>query len=390
MSRFTRAHGATLGLLVPALMALGMSADTSYRYMGLALHITAPIERAALCGVAEAAIIALTLYAWATSTRTAAYLAYAAVLIQAVPAFRVSGDSGGLIRVALGPVLLALLLHLLLGLELRMTGARSDSLMSQAARELRERLTARLGIGARGADSAAIARSRAADRAVRLAGAANLSPRSTRRSERRNKALAQALDAARHGLDGDAADAAEAAIVARVVRLKSAAHLADIAVRHDWNAVLYADMQSSALPAPNGALARLGEARRRALWGIRPVIPPRPDADPAVETTHGPAEEHAAQDVYGYEANEHQDQEHEGSADPVSYAAMLLAHEPPHWAGMTVRQAVARADELIPEVKPAVLAQALALVGVETTAGSIRSTRSALRNAKRKEPLTQG
>jgi hypothetical protein len=199
-----------------------MSADTSYRFMGAALQIVDPHERAALCGVAEAAIVALTVYAWATRTKGPAYLAYALVLAQAVPAFAISGSIGGPVRVIFGPVLLAVLLHLLLGLELRMSGAKSDGLLAKALRELRERLVAFLGIGRRGADSAAIARSRAADRAVELA-------------DRLAGRLAEQIDAARHGLDADEAAQAEAAIVARVVRRKSAASLAGIGVRHDWS-----------------------------------------------------------------------------------------------------------------------------------------------------------
>lgn len=276
MPQITRARAATAGLMVPAVLALGMSADTSYRFLGTALAITGHVERAALCGVAEAAIVALTIYAWATRTKGPAYLAYAAVLVQAVPAFRVSGASGGIIRVVLGPVLLAVLLHLLLGLELRMSGQRSDSIVSAALREMRERLTARLGIGRRGADSAAIARSRAADKAVDLADAVAKSRAGSRAYRRRTAALANAIDAARLGLDGQDAAEAEAAIVARVVRRKSVASLAGIETRHDWTAALYRQMQEAELPQPEGTMDRLKEARRRMLWGISPAMPPRP------------------------------------------------------------------------------------------------------------------
>jgi hypothetical protein len=212
-----------------------MSADTSYRFMGAALQIVDPHERAALCGVAEAAIVALTVYAWATRTKGPAYLAYALVLAQAVPAFAISGSIGGPVRVIFGPVLLAVLLHLLLGLELRMSGAKSDGLLAKALRELRERLVAFLGIGRRGADSAAIARSRAADRAVELADRVAAVEPGKRRHTRLAGRLAEQIDAARHGLDADEAAQAEAAIVARVVRRKSAASLAGIGVRHDWS-----------------------------------------------------------------------------------------------------------------------------------------------------------
>ena len=239
MPNITRAKAATLGLLAPAALALGMSADTSYRFLGTALAITDHTERALLCGVAEAAIVALTIYAWATRTKGPAYLAYAAVLVQSVPAFGVSGATGGPIRVILGPVLLAVMLHLLLGLELRMSGARSDSLAAAALRELRERVTASLGIGRRGADSAAIARSRAADRAVDLADQV-ADAKGKRARSRRAAKLAAAIDAARHGLESTEADAAEAVIVSRVVRRKSVAGLATIATRHDWTATLSA------------------------------------------------------------------------------------------------------------------------------------------------------
>ncbi|WP_217552030.1 hypothetical protein [Streptomyces sp. GbtcB6] len=230
----TRKLAATLGLLVPAVMALGMSADTSYRFLGTVLRITAPAERGALCGTAEAAVIALALYAWAAGARSAAWLAYGVVLVQAVPAFEISGGMGGAVRTALGPVLLAVLLHLLLGLELRLSGTYRSGLVGDALREVRERLTAYLGIGRRGADSAAIARSRAADRAVVLADRVAGTKTGTRRYARRTAALADAVDRARHGLNPKDSRAAESAIVARVVRRKSAGDLAVIDVRHDW------------------------------------------------------------------------------------------------------------------------------------------------------------
>ncbi|MFG3072154.1 hypothetical protein [[Kitasatospora] papulosa] len=235
---FNRTRAATLGLLAPATLALSMSADTSYRFLGTALQITDPWERGLLCGVAEAAIVALTVYAWATRTKGPAYLAYAAVLVQAVPAFQVSGGVGGPVRVVLGPVLLAVMLHLLLGLELRMSGDQTDGIIGAALRELRERVTAFLGIGRRGADSAAIARSRAADRAVNLADSVAVAKPGTRKHNRRAAQLAAAIDGARHGLNRAEADAAEAAIVARVVRRKSVAGLATITARHDWTATL--------------------------------------------------------------------------------------------------------------------------------------------------------
>jgi hypothetical protein len=222
-----------------------MSADTSYRFMDTALQISDETERMILCGVAESAIVALTVYAWATRTKGPAYLAYLLVLAQGVPAFAISGSIGGPVRFIFGSVLLAVLLHLLLGLELRMSGAKSDGLLAKALRELKERLTASLGIGRRGDDSAAIARSRAADRAVALADRV-AAARTEWGRNRLSARLAEQIDAARHGLTPEQAERAEAAIVARVVRRKSAASLARINARHDWSLSL---VPAPAVPA---------------------------------------------------------------------------------------------------------------------------------------------
>jgi hypothetical protein len=110
-------------------------------------------------------------------------------------------------------------------------------LMGAVLREARERLTAYFGIGRRGADSAAIARSRAADRAVVLADRVAATKTGTYRHTRRTAALADAIDRARHGLDASGAKAAETDIASRVVRRKSVADLAVIDVRHDWTEV---------------------------------------------------------------------------------------------------------------------------------------------------------
>ena len=239
-----RAQIVTVGLLVPAAMALGLSASTSYRFTGLRLGITDFAERMALCATVEAAIIALTLHAWGAKSKASAWLAYGLVAVQSIPAFEVSGGAGGIFRIAAGPVLLAVLLHKLLGLEMKLSGTESTGLFASAGREIRERITARLGIGRRGADSAEIARSRAADRAVALGSGRKLSRFAAVR-------LAKAIDAAQHGLNEADAAAAEAAIVARIVRRKSVADLHALDVRHVWSATI-ADTDTDT-DADNGA-----------------------------------------------------------------------------------------------------------------------------------------
>lgn len=248
---------ATGGLAVPALIALGVSTYTSYLYFGERLGITG-WERIPLCAGGEAGILALSIYSWATGRRGPALMAYGLVLVQGIPAFSLSGEPGGLVRIALGPVMLAVLLHLLLGLEVRMSGARRDGLLSAALREVRERLTAYLGIGRRGADSAAIARSRAADRAVKYATRAE--PRTARGRARRTARVAHAVDAALHGLDDAQRAEAERVIVARIDRHNSVTALWSEAAPYQWRATTrddahgaehdaHEDAQTEAAPA---------------------------------------------------------------------------------------------------------------------------------------------
>jgi len=239
-----RARIVTAALAIPAAMALGLSSSTSYRFAQERLGITNLNERFFLCATVEVAIIGLTLHAWGAKSKASAWLAYGFVAVQAVPAFEVSGGLGGIFRIAAGPVLLALLLHKLLGLEDKFSGQKSAGLLASAGREIKERITARLGIGQRGADSAAIARSRAADRAVALASKRSLGKRASVR-------LAVAIDAAQHGLDEAGAAAAEALIVARIVRRKSVAELHSLDERHVWSATAAATDTDT--DAANGA-----------------------------------------------------------------------------------------------------------------------------------------
>ncbi len=256
----TRAKLAAAALAPSGLLALGLSAQTSYRYLGTMLAVTQTWERFALCGVAESAILGFTTYAALTKTKFPAYLAYAVVLVQTIPAYSLSGGSGGTVRVALGPVLLAVVLHFLLGISKKVNRTRSTGLFASLGREIKERLTAVLGIGRRGADSAAIARSRAADRAVSLASRRSLSRRASAR-------LAVAIDAAQHGLGAEDAAAAESSIVDRVVRRKSIAGLHGIDARHVWRS-------SHAVPAVAEEAPETGEGP--VLQAVGPVIYPLP------------------------------------------------------------------------------------------------------------------
>jgi hypothetical protein len=335
-----------------AATALVMSADTSYRFLGSHLGITDLAERRALCVLGEAAIIGFALYSREMKSRLTAWLAYTFVLIQAVPAFSLSGGTGGLIRVALGPGLLALLLHFILQLDLRASGETSDSLISRVGREIRERLTAYLGIGRRGENSAAIARSRAADRAVALATDLAQAKEGSRAHRKLSAKLADAVDASRHDLSPEEAEQAEREIVSRVVRRKSVEALAGITARHTWS--------EGATERNLSPTSRLTESPEN-----RILVAP--------ESTEKPIEITARNLSLVTESPQY------GTLDD---AATLLAYEPPKWSSLTLREAVAKADEILPGKSARELAEALAEVGVETTDGSVRSTRSQLKKLR--------
>jgi hypothetical protein len=323
-----RTKVATTALALPAAMALGLSADTSWRFLDTVLKISQWEERALLCGTAEASVIALSVYAWATGSKIAAYLAYAVVLVQAVPAFAVSDGSGGVFRALFGPALLLVLLHLLLGLEVRMSGSRPDSLLSRAVREARERLVAYLGLGRRGENSAAIARSRAADRAVRLSAALAAAKEGSRRHRKLTARLAKALDDAQHGLDAETAEVTRRTVTARVVQWKSVGALAHIGARHEW--VVQLDEPILSAPEPDLSLTEIDDESER---------------------------------------------EGEGG-DALTNGALLLGHEPPKWSSLAKRAAVEKADEILPNRSAREISEALAQVGVEISPESVRSNRS--------------
>ncbi|MCZ4119007.1 hypothetical protein [Streptomyces sp. H39-S7] len=267
---------ATAGLVLPALIALAMSANTSYRYVGGHLGITDTTERGVLTGVAELAVVALVLHAWATRTKASLLFSYGLVALQAIPAFSVSGGGGGIMRVALGPGLAGVLLHFLLSLD-ALHETKADGLLKRAWVEIRERMVSRLGLGTRGADSAAIARNRATDRAVRLADELSRVT-SNRKAARLSLRLSKAVDAAQHGLEGPEAVKAEAHLVERLKRRKSVAGLASIDGDHEWGVL--PDGPAPMFPVPDSAADSYWEPPLSALpvsSAIRLVISRQPE-----------------------------------------------------------------------------------------------------------------
>lgn len=229
-----RAGDARVVQVVALLVTMSYSGLTSWQWATTRLH--APVwERGIVFAAFEVVMLAFAVASRENRLRDGrsgwqhgATMFFAALM--SLMALQVAGSPlVAAVRFGGGPLAALLLFHSLLGLELRHQGTERENLIRSALRELRERIVSRLGIGRRGADSAEIARNRAADKAVKLA--------SRRRLGRFAAAsLSKAVDAAQHGLSEDDAAVAEAAVVARVVRRKSIAGLHGIAARHVWRA----------------------------------------------------------------------------------------------------------------------------------------------------------
>lgn len=160
-----------------AMVCTAYSGDTSWRFAGDHLGVHDTPERAALFAAAELALFSMALMARENLNGEAKAPGFPGILVwiitgvQVIPAFAESGFVGGIVRAFVGPILAALLWHMAMGIELRHTkpGAKSNSLPSILARELRERALSRLGLAVRDRSAEQITRDRWTHRAVALA-----------------------------------------------------------------------------------------------------------------------------------------------------------------------------------------------------------------------------
>lgn len=173
------------GFYVVALLSIGVSVDTSWRFFEQRLGITDTWERVALFSVMEAALVAC---GWAMRGGVrrdgrpgpARLVAWALTAFAAFAALTLSGPVAGTARVLLGPVLGLVMLHLALGIEIRASRQRTTT-WARVGRELRERLLSLLGLGDDHRDALARTRDRAALRAAKLALAGRWTPFRTSR-----------------------------------------------------------------------------------------------------------------------------------------------------------------------------------------------------------------
>lgn len=173
------------GFYAVALLSIGVSVDTSWRFFALRLGITDAVERVVLFSVMESALVAC---GWAMRAGVrrdgrpgpARLVAWALTAFAAFAAISLSGPVAGAARVLLGPVLGLVMLHLALGIEIRAARRRTTT-WARVGRELRERLLSWLGLGDDHRDALARTRDRAALRAAKLALASRWTPFRTSR-----------------------------------------------------------------------------------------------------------------------------------------------------------------------------------------------------------------
>ncbi|MEU4169469.1 hypothetical protein AB0F46_21660 [Streptomyces sp. NPDC026665] len=176
-----RASSTVLAAGIGALVCTSFSGDTSWRFAGHTLHMQNS-ERLGLFAAGEVTLIVCAIMARANKKATAigasagtpgvpGVLVWCITGVQIIPAYSEAGLWGGTVRVVFGPVMAAMLWHLAMGLEIRVTRpeALSTGLPAQIGAELRERLLATLGLATRGRTAVDISRDRATARAVRLA-----------------------------------------------------------------------------------------------------------------------------------------------------------------------------------------------------------------------------
>jgi len=182
----TRPKGSGLFYLV-ALVATGVSVDTSWRFFGEKLGITNPVERVALFAVLELMLVAC---GWAMRAGvrrsghpgSARFIAWALCAMSGYMALDLSGPMQGLARVVLGPVLAIVALHQALGIEIKARIGQRTGTWARIGRELRERVLSRLGLADDARDALQRTRERAAIKAATIATSRNPSSRNLRKA----------------------------------------------------------------------------------------------------------------------------------------------------------------------------------------------------------------
>lgn len=252
-----RAPAAVLMAALGALLCTAYSGDTSWRFARDHLDMASRGERTMMFAAAEIGLFAMALMARANlndptknGPGAPGVLVWVVTGVQVIPAYSESGAIAGTVRAFVGPVMAALLWHLAMGIELRHRGRDSQSLPAVLAREARERLLARLGLGVRGLDAQQITRDRwtriATRRAANLADLKTAKARPRRLASARTR-LARAVDRT----DAAVLPEQQAVLADRIAGYVHAEDLVTVARRSPWQPVAPAPELVELEPVPD-------------------------------------------------------------------------------------------------------------------------------------------
>jgi hypothetical protein len=267
------ASGAPLFYVV-ACMSTGVSVNTSWRFFGERLHITDVPERVVMFAVLEAAFVACA-YGMRANVRqpdgqpgAPQAVAWALTVLSAYMAIAESDFWEGIARVALGPVLGIVALHLALGVEIRHASPNASSSWAQLVREMRERVLSRFGLANDDRDAATRTRHRAAVRAARLA--------AEEKGWFRQQRLARAVRVAGVAYDRDARER----MLAELAALKSLDALTKLVPASPWGPVADAGRPEAdgtptlAGPGDEGGVGGVDAASNASSAAGRPSVHP--------------------------------------------------------------------------------------------------------------------
>jgi hypothetical protein len=373
---------------------LAVSLNTSWRFFGERLGVTGA-ERVIMFSVVELALVACALGMRAnvrridpTTSRSGApgaprTVAWVLCGLSAYAALLLSGPVDGVARVALGPLLSLVMLHLALGIEIRNRTATHTGTWARVAGEMRERVLSRLGLADDDRDALTRTRERAARRVAILA----LSGRTPLRTTR----LARALRTSNVAHD----DRIQQRMLAELAVLRHAGDLATLALPSPWT--LPAEPRRTEptrtevrVPAPSPPAGPAPSTTRRAATSrpeqrepepVRPEsVRPEPESEPVEQPRRvEPVRERPVRAVSVPErrpAGERADREDtftNGMLDSV----LLAAHTSPEWASETSQEAaIDLADELLPDRTPHAIAAALGEIGVTVAESGVRRRRT--------------
>lgn len=361
-----------------SLGGLAVSLNTSWRFFGQRLGITGA-ERVVMFAVVELALVACALGmrinvrrvdpatgrpGLAGAPRTVAWVlcglsAYAALLL--------SGPVDGIARVALGPVLSLVMLHLALGIEIRNRTVVRTGTWARVGVEMRERALSRLGLADDDRDALTRTRDRAARRVARLA----VGTRAPLRTAR----LARALRASDVAHDPQMRER----MLAELAVLRHASELATLQLVSPW--------ALGSTPSTVGTEPSI-PARSPSTTASTPVDPAngtstdgeQPEQHERRRTEHA---EHVREQLEHAERPGREQAEFTPAAGEDTYASgmldgvLLAAHTSPEWASETSKNAaIDLADELLPDRTPRALVAALGQIGVTVAESSVRRRRT--------------